>query len=296
MSIQQIAFFNHYHNGDLYHSKPFVSDLVHQLKDIKFCYFHSKDVRILTDLEIPQFDIGSIGNNPRIQIVQGEMNDIPSLFINTWIGAYFELLGDGQCSLRFTYRLWQHIYGTLNEQFGLKVRLDDIEEYWPIIDYRKYHTANIDHFIEENKNKKLILICNGQGLSGQCSFNTDMSLEVKDLAQKNPDKIFITTSKIGSFANNIFYTGDITRVTPDLNEISYLSQYCNLIIGRSSGPFCFSTTKRNINDSFKTFFCFGDNEKDSYPYDMPTKANYLFHKYSNRDTLMNEMSRLLENL
>lgn len=297
MNIQKIVFYNHYHHGDLYHSKPFVMDLMHQLKGLKFCYLHSKDIRTLCDLDIPQFGNNMLGHDSRmLNIVQGKMNEDDALFINTWIGAYFNSLGDGQCSLKFTYRMWDHIFSILRDKFNLNVNLDEIEEYWPTIDYRKCQTANIDDFVESNKGKKLILICNGSGNSGQCSFNSEMREEICDLADKYADKIFITSASITPHKTNLFYTGDITKVSPDLNEISYLSQSCDLIIGRSSGPFCFSTTKRNINDSSKTFFCFGDNEKDSYPYDMPTKANYLFHKYSDRDTLMNEISRLIEAL
>jgi hypothetical protein len=39
----------------------------------------------------------------------------------------------------------------------------------------------------------------------------------------------------------------------DLNEISYLSTFCNMIIGRGSGPQTFSITKRNLNDPDKIF-------------------------------------------
>jgi hypothetical protein len=293
MTIDQIAFFNHYHNGDLFHSKAFVTDLMHQLKDLKFSYYHGKDVRVLADLDIPQFDINRLDINSKSQLVHGNLNGKSTLFINTWIGAYFELLGDGQCSLRFTYRMWKHIHDVMNKTFDLKIQTDDIEEYWSVIDYRRYHTANIDDFVDLYKDKKLILVCNGPGQSGQCSFNGDMTQEIESLAEKYSDRVFITTSRVSISMTNVFHSDNITRVTPDLNEISYLSQFCDLIIGRSSGPFCFSTTKKNVNDPTKTFFCFGDNEKDSYPYDMPTKARYIFHKYVDQKTLVTEISNII---
>ena len=92
MTIDQIVFFNHYHNGDLFHSKPFISDLMHQLNGFKFSYYHGKDVRVLADLGIPQFDINRVDLNPKIQLVHGNMDGRAALFINTWIGAYFDLL------------------------------------------------------------------------------------------------------------------------------------------------------------------------------------------------------------
>ena len=297
MKIQQIAFFNHYHNGDLFHSKPFIADIINKLKDVKVCYFHGKDIRVIADLEIPQFDINLLGADTNHQIIQGHMNGIPTLFVNTWIGAYFNLLGEGDCSFKFTYRMWKHIYDSLKKQFWLDIDIDDdIIQYWASIDYKKYHTINIDYFIEETKDKMRILICNSPGESGQCVNNTDLEYEIRDLAEIYKDHVFITTARISNPKDNIFYSGDITRVMPDLNEISYLSKSCSLIVGRSSGPFCFSTTKENINDPNKTFFCFGDKEKDGYPYDMPTKAKYVFHKYVDQDTLVNKVSNLIKKI
>jgi len=39
----------------------------------------------------------------------------------------------------------------------------------------------------------------------------------------------------------------------DLNEISYLSTFCDVIIGRGSGPYCFSHVKKNIFNENKTY-------------------------------------------
>ena len=297
MTIEQIAFFNHYHNGDLFHSKPFAADLVRQLEGIEFFYFHSKDVRTIMDLRINQANVENTNLDRHKHLILGEMFNKKTLFINTWIGSYFGYIRpDGECSLKFTYEMWKNIYRTLSDEFKLNVKIDNIEEYWPTIDYDVYNTEPVNSLVESNKDKKLVLICNGPGESGQCVFNTDLEDEIDRLTEQHPDVIFLITSKIMLSKKNIVYTGHITKVFPDLNEISYLSQFCDIIIGRSSGPFCFSTTKININDPLKTLFCFGDSENDSYPYDMPTKATYIFHKYIDQGTLVNEISNLIQKI
>jgi hypothetical protein len=62
----------------------------------------------------------------------------------------------------------------------------------------------------------------------------------------------------------------------DLNEISWVASQCDYLIGRNSGPFCFMNTKNILNDSSKNIISIGNNEKDSFVYNVPTKSNYNF--------------------
>jgi hypothetical protein len=60
----------------------------------------------------------------------------------------------------------------------------------------------------------------------------------------------------------------------DLNEISYLSTKCNVIIGRASGPFTFAINRQNIEDPNKILLSFSklrttycrDSTKSSNPF------------------------------
>ena len=53
----------------------------------------------------------------------------------------------------------------------------------------------------------------------------------------------------------------------DLNEISYLSTFCDVIIGKESGPFAFCTIKDNLMNENKTFINFCDrNDWVWFPY------------------------------
>jgi hypothetical protein len=62
---------------------------------------------------------------------------------------------------------------------------------------------------------------------------------------------------VNSLTKNLYFTSDIINATNgDLNENSFVSTFCNLIIGRSSGPYCFTQTSENYSDPNKTFLCF----------------------------------------
>jgi hypothetical protein len=77
------------------------------------------------------------------------------------------------------------------------------------------------------------------------------------------------------------YTGDIIKVeNSDLNEISYLSTFCDIIVGRSSGPFTFSNVKENIFDGNKAFLCFGEKETDCLPYFLDINCEFIFQKFT----------------
>jgi hypothetical protein len=122
--------------------------------------------------------------------------------------------------------------------------------------YYKTINKGVDDFVSKNQNKK-ILFCNGPCLSGQCEYIGDMKSIIVDLSQEYPNKIFIATHKFECSIDNIKFTDDIIQSnTTDLNEIAYLSSFCDIIIGRSSGPLCFCCNKENINDPSKTFYVF----------------------------------------
>jgi hypothetical protein len=64
--------------------------------------------------------------------------------------------------------------------------------------------------------------------------------------------------------DNIKYTKDIINIRDnDLNEISYISTFCDIIIGRGSGPYCFSTIKSNLLNKNKIFIGFTNLIEDA---------------------------------
>ena len=113
----------------------------------------------------------------------------------------------------------------------------------------------INNFVLANNNKK-ILICNGPVLSNQ-SKSFDMLPAVARLALEYPDMQFILTQESDLMMDNIFYTSEIIKSEGcDLNEISYLSESCDVTVGRGSGPACFTHTRNNFFNKEKVMVAF----------------------------------------
>ena len=287
--MTKVCFFNFYHNGDLFHSKPFVREVIKHLGKEKVMYAHYKDPTAIKDLDITLVRLEGIDHKTKVL----RPRDPDILFLNTWIGSYFDKY-TGECTLNFNMKMWTDIYEEINTAFGKKMKLGPVENYLPYVDYSKFDVKNVNAFLDGDSKKK-ILFCNGPAMSGQCEYNGDMGEIITPLAMANPHITFITTkiTKIGM--SNIIDTSEIIQSDRcDLNEIAYLSKYCDLVIGRNSGPFCFASTGENLNDPAKTFYAFGHQESDCFTMGIPKKSNYIFEKYVSGDQLYNSIKQLVE--
>lgn len=284
---KKICFFNYYHNGDLLHSKAFVREVTEHLGQERVMYGHFLNKKVISDMDIAQVYIEGI--SPSDKVVHQEGSDI--VFFNTWIGSYFDKY-DGECTLRFNMKMWNDIYNHINQLFGTNLVLRDIECYLPYVEYDRFDIQNVKTFVA-NDDRKKVLFCNGPGHSNQSGYKGDMKEIVDTLSFLHPDKTFIITHDYDNDRKNVFYTGDIIKSNDnDLNEISYLSRYCDLIIGQNSGPFCFASTGENLNDPNKTFYAFGYRETDCFALGVPKKAEFIFEEYKD----FNQLKRSIEQL
>ena len=282
--MKKICFFNHFHNGDIFNSKPFVMDIMNNVQT-EFYYAHNLNHKIISDLDIRNVLLSEIPIPPKTKLAETDA----CYFINTWIGAYFE--PDGECTLKFSYSMYEKIYLYLGDMWGIHIKLKPIEEYWPTIDFTKFDVRMVDSFV---KDKRLVLISNGPAHSNQCVYNGDMKFIIEGLADMFPHISFVATQKFITSKVNIFFTDDIIKTNnSDLNEISYLSTYCDIIIGRSSGPFSFCLTKNNVYDEKKTFYCFGDRETDCFFHGTPTKAHLIFSKYETEEKIFSDIKTII---
>lgn len=244
-----LYFYNQFHNGDIHYSREFVKDIIKKTKFKNYYYAHCNKTGILKDiLELKEikFELNNELQTLDYFIKNGDT------YINTWIGqSKFKYLSNG-LNINSLYDMYRNTYQFLNINLN-----EDIDTYIPRINYDMIDKLKIDSFI--NKNKMNILVCNG-------SFNSKQSTEQKfdpfiiDLAEKFPDSNYIFTNKNDEYeikSSNVYYTNDIigidTSLDTDLIEISYLSKFCNIIIGKESGPFVFATTYDNLMDKNKTF-------------------------------------------
>jgi hypothetical protein len=289
--MKAICFFNHYHNGDLFNSKSFITEIISNI-NTKYYYAHSNDPIVLSDLDVEYCNIPNISHSDRFV----DVGDV--LYVNTWIGSYFDPKEEyyGECTLRFLYNMFGKIYEKLNEVFGSNLHLSEINSYFPSVDYSKFNISQIQEFLRSTNQKK-ILISNGPCLSGQCDYSGDMSSVIKVLSQKNKDKLFIITHPINVNIDNVIFTNDVINSDKcDLNEISYISTFCDIIVGRNSGPFCFSSTKQNLMDASKTLYAFGNKETDCFMYGVDVECNFIFEYFSNLENLTSSLDQIIKSI
>jgi hypothetical protein len=250
---KKINLFNHCHNGDIFFSRI----LINLLKDYyDITYYHNLNTPLLIDLDFVNEKKG-IPNNLHLH-----QNYIEAGFINTWIGQnnmiYVRKIDDG-FSLKNYMVLINELLSKLN------VPIKNVEEILPFVNYDKlpnYEKIKNIFYELTKKYKKLILISNGRVESNQ-SYNFNFTPIIDNLALKNPDILFLLTEKTNLNRDNIIFTCDITQTKPDLLDISYISTFCNLIVGRSSGPYTYSLNKDNLLNKDKTFISFNYKEIES---------------------------------
>lgn len=289
-----ILFYNYFHNGDIFNSKPFVKEIIENI-DVSVFYAHNANQKILEELKLKQFTLQQIFSNSQEfyneKIVKGQ----EFILINTWIGAYFTK-DKSACTLKFSYDMYNNIYNSINELYGTNLTLkENILEYFPTIDFNKLNLDRIVQYVN-NESRKKVLICNGPGLSNQCNkYNQNMENIIADLATSFKDTVFICTDSsiiCTKTFDNVITTDEIIREPNfDLNEISYLSTFCDIIVGRSSGPFSFSITKDNMLNADKKFICFGDKITDCFQHEINTNAKFIFEQFSNENNLLNTIKK-----
>jgi hypothetical protein len=270
--MPKIVFFNHYHRGDLHTHKEFIKQIMDESIGLKFEYLHNNP-SVLTD----EFGVLKTGNPDHLDKSTLFYQDEETLFVNTWVASDWDLFcKHAGINMHLLYEQWGKIFSTVNSFFDTNILLKPTkEEYLPRIDYSKAYTKTIDEYVKEEKRR--ILICNNIPASNQ-SFGDNMSEYVEQYATKHPDTDFICTNKFKTDKTNIKFTSEIIRSAGecDLLEISYLSKFCSVIIGKNSGPYVFCETYDNYMDPNKTFVSFNKKhpEYDTIRETMSNGINY----------------------
>lgn len=255
-----IYFFNHCRNGDVHVSRTYIQDIIAKLPENQYYYIQNPNYTrdfILKDIKNiePYFGINNL--NPNSSVTQIG-NDV---FINTWYGqSNFEYFKEAYSSNKSDDCSFYILYNIFIDVFKfLKIKINNFDYYLPHIIYDNIEKIKIDNFFINNKFEKYILICDNPVQSGQSS-NFDFKPIVNELSKLYTKIAFITTSKNNFIRENVFSTNDIIQLDFDLNEISYMSTKCDIIVGRSSGPYTFSLTKENLMNVDKKFIAFTNNK------------------------------------
>lgn len=259
MMSQKIVFFNHFHNGDLHVSRGIIRHIinkVHQIdSNVNFVYTHPHSRDVLADIPKLEFDSQAILELNDAHVNLNEING--DIYINTWYGQqkwkYMNRYGlTMDCLYMALNDSCQNLWG-----FSLSESTEDFSVFFPTIDYSKYQIAHIKNWLPSHPEKK-VFVSNGLAMSGQAT-NFEMTPIIVELAQNHSDKIFILSNKESNMPlpSNVIYSSDIiNKQSFDLNENSFLSTHCDVIIGRSSGASTFAMTQENLFQKKKKILLF----------------------------------------
>jgi hypothetical protein len=266
----KIYFYNNYHNGDVFYSKEFVRDIKNKIGKSHY-YIHNNDFSILKDFDIDQ--IRSVTPDNQSSLSKRNNNE---LYINTWIGQYGAKYLKYDCSLKSNYLMYCDIYKTLD------INIEPIGFYIPTVDFDKVNKVDFD--------KKCVLVCNNNVHSDQSeNFNFDPIID--ELSNTYKDLLFIMT-------NDTQLSKENTTIINDMNnllEISYISTQTDIIIGRGSGPYCFSHIQDNMKNPNKTFIAltYKENEGKWVP-DSESQAKQYWSNNFNTNNIIAYIENIIK--
>lgn len=262
---KKLILYNHYHNGDIFYSRI----LIEMLKDyFDLDYYHNMNTPLFSDLS----EINEISRiNPEFP---ESTSDIENGLVNTWIGqdSYIYLNKENVgCTFENYFKLSSDI------ALKLGIEISDQKIYLPKIYYQNLldYERIVKTMESYKKNyQKIILISDGIFLSGQAP-DFDFCSSIEEISKKYPKFLFITTHNKFSEIKNVIHSDTVTLKRPDLLEIGLISKFCNVIIGRASGPYCFTQNEENMLDESKTFLCFSKNFNEGKYY-QKMKSRFLW--------------------
>lgn len=260
--VEKVVFYNHFGNGDIFESREFVKEWMEILGDRDYYYAHGKNPKILRD--IPELKFTDVTEQMNAMEAVDFDYDNKTMFINTWIGrdGRYVLPGIGVV----VEQLWK-MHNDILLSIGCRPLNKPIMDYVPNIRYEEYEDCiNVEYWLRaEAKHRRLFIIDNGNVQSSQ-AVNFDFNPIIQEVAKQQHDDFFIITHDSEVRLPNVWTTNEIIRSKDgfDLNELSFLSRFCNGSIGRNSGPHVFTQVKDNWLDDQYKFLSFTHTQVGAY--------------------------------
>ncbi|HEY5267661.1 MAG TPA: hypothetical protein VII94_00825 [Candidatus Saccharimonadales bacterium] len=241
----KVVFFNHHHNGDIHVARSFVREIMKKEPNVSFSFTHKNSRNLLADIPSLKYDANSINTIKDEQISLFNKGD--TYYFNTWYCQsqykYYRMYG---LTLDALYAAFdnncKNLWG-----WSLKDISSDPSIFIPTIDYSKFQIENAKSWIDDHLEKK-IFVSNGKVLSGQAA-PFELTSMIIDIANKHTDKTFILSNKENDkkLPNNVVYSSDLIKKEGcDLNENAFLTEHCDLIVGKASGALTFSLNQVNL--------------------------------------------------
>ena len=254
----QIIFYNQFGAGDIFESREFVKAWIKLVPSEHYMYAHGKHPSILKDikeLEFKEFTEHMVS-------MRGVWDDNNgNLYVNTWIGrdGQYVLPGIG-CTVEKLYKM----HNDMLSVYGFGSLPGIPYDYIPTINYSLFNIKEVDRFMGKHAEQK-ILFDNGLVQSNQ-AFNFNFDSIIYEIADTHKDICFITSKPLPIPLDNVFSIGSIAKSDGfgfDLNEFSYASTFCDILIGRNSGPHVHTQVKQNCDNPNKKLLSFTYEQQGS---------------------------------
>jgi hypothetical protein len=277
-TISKVIFYHHHVNGDCFYSRIFVKQIINYFKKInpKIEFIYNS----INSLDSHCFDIGIKQENFE-KILPGCTSGDPlysdnTLLLNVWIGLINNTIQQQTCSLclKSITEHYNFLIKKINNNYNFNIPL--IKESCGILpfNYQPYGFGFFKEFINQKKKlfDKIILMININPKT-HINFNKgDMDKIIDYYSDKYNNYLFITFFEIDKMKNNIVSIKQIY----DLNKIeiptnfgivfSYISIFCDIVLGPLSSPtlLCLNEENKNIKD--KLYFI---KDKEDLGYGAP---------------------------
>jgi hypothetical protein len=254
--MSTVLFYSNVHLGDLHLSRQYVQWFIDNIPDIKFYYIHNQHPDALCDIDMSLIkDDNFCYQLPQhSDILKITIEDKEAIAFNTWIGAGGLAVG---CNFEAVHINFTKYFNYLIDK-GIYVKTPILPKLPPKINFSSdsiNKNATNTWFIENNK-KTSVLIANNRVMSNQC-YNENMNGYIYSLGLKFPHINFYITNQEQPLISlpNIFYIERIINNVSKfyMNDISYFSTFCDIIVGRGSGPFSFCEIVENLNKIWISF-------------------------------------------
>lgn len=255
MKFDKIIFFNHGNNGDIHISRNFVKFIMQHSEADVYEYHTRVSTKLLKDIDINHYsDVYDFIHHT--QSATDHFIKDNCLYINTWYNAnYGKYIADTGVSIHTLFKVFKQAAILAGIDLELLAN-QPIDNLIPSYAFSKFDNLDIITSFIDKEQRPLILLCTNEVHSGQ-AVNFDFDPVIDIVSSLNKDKVFIITNIYNNVKikrDNVIYFEDILPIEENnLVEISYLSQFCNYIVGRASGPYSFSIITENILNPNKTF-------------------------------------------
>lgn len=314
-------FFNMFRNGDVFIVREFVKEIITQCPEHKWFYAHGNHPDSVKDLpcsylSMPHFhEVCQSTNCKGHQISEmlpkhkpllpqepiRKLSAESNLYINTWTGVYhgyFFPVGH-YANMYELMSIWQHITEKLSPILQKKIEISTNPlKYFPKIDASFYDCSNLNAFFREKidgRFERVILIANGKSLSNQSKLQS-LDESVVILSRRFPNYAFIATTKINRNLDNLFYTDDIFKLSFDLPLISILSQKCDVIVGKNSGPYSYANTYENAVNKNKIFVSFSNTARDNLLFNISNGCTFIHDSTDDSNKATDLLRDIIKNI